>query len=237
MITLRRSAERGHFDHGWLDTWHTFSFGGYRDPEHMGYGPLRVLNQDIIQGGHGFGTHPHDNMEIITWVLSGALEHKDSMGNGGIIRPGEAQFMSAGSGITHSEFNASADEPCHLLQMWVLPAERDTAPRYDQRTYDDADLDGRLHLLASGDPAADAITIGQDVRLLSGRLGDGQTIDFELAPERLAWLHLATGAVGLNGLELVAGDGAAIASPGRFGLEIRDTAEVVIWDLPDTGRQ
>ena len=178
MITLRKSAERGHFDHGWLDTWHTFSFGGYRDPEHMGYGPLRVLNQDIIQGGHGFGTHPHDNMEIITWVLSGALKHKDSMGNGGIIRPGEAQFMSAGSGITHSEFNASADEPCHLLQMWVLPAERDTDPRYDQRTYDDADLDGRLHLLASGDPAADAITIGQDVRLLAGRLGAGQTIDF-----------------------------------------------------------
>lgn len=232
MITLRPSAERGHIDHGWLETWHTFSFGAYRDPEHMGCGPLRVLNQDIIQGGQGFGTHPHDNMEILTWVLSGALEHRDSMGNGGIIRPGEAQFMSAGTGITHSEFNASATEPCHLLQMWIVPATRGLQPRYDQRSFADDDLDGRLCLVASGDPAADAIAIGQDVRLHAGRFGPGRTAARELAPGRGAWIHVATGSLAVDGERLGPGDAALVSGADGYVLGDAVDAEIVVWDLP-----
>jgi redox-sensitive bicupin YhaK (pirin superfamily) len=156
MITVRPSAERGLADHGWLLARHTFSFAQYRDPRFMNFGPLRVLNQDIIRGGGGFGTHPHDNMEIITWVLRGALEHKDNMGNGSVIRPGDVQFMSAGTGITHSEFNASQSEDCELLQMWILPAHRGNEPRYDQRTFADEQLQGRLQLIASGDSSEDS---------------------------------------------------------------------------------
>jgi redox-sensitive bicupin YhaK (pirin superfamily) len=232
MITIRRSADRGHADHGWLQARHTFSFARYHDPEWMAFGPLRVLNQDIIQGGQGFGTHPHDNMEILTWVLSGALEHRDSLGNGSVMHPGEAQFMSAGTGVTHSEFNHDADEPCHLLQMWILPAARDTEPRYDQRAYDDARLDGRLHLVASGDADDEAIRIGQDVRFFAGRFGPGQTATLELAPGRGAWVHVALGSLTLDGESLGPGDGAAVTGAGSVTIADGQDAEVVVWDLP-----
>ena len=234
MITIRRSTDRGHADHGWLQAYHTFSFARFHDPDWMGYGPLRVLNQDTIQGGRGFGTHPHDNMEILTWVLSGALAHKDSMGNGGVIRPGEAQFMSAGTGITHSEFNHSADEPCHVLQMWVLPAAQGYEPRYDQRAYGNEQLDGRLCLIASGDEADDAITIGQDVRLYAGRIAIDQTVVQELTPGRMAWLHVATGRIELESRLLGPGDGAAITETGSYAIVGVDDAEIVVWDLPES---
>jgi len=232
MITIRPAAARGYADHGWLQARHTFSFGRYYDPDHMGFSVLRVLNQDIIQGGKGFGTHPHDNMEILTWVLEGALEHKDSMGNGSVIRPGEAQFMSAGTGVTHSEFNHHADRPCHLLQMWVLPAVRSTSPRYDQRSYPDEALAGRFQLVASGDPGDDAILIGQDVRFHAGRFGSGQEDVVALEPGRAAWIHVALGRVTLDGQGLGPGDGAAVTGATTLRVAGVEDAEIVVWDLP-----
>ena len=232
MITIRPAAARGYADHGWLQARHTFSFARYYDPDHMGFSVLRVLNQDVIQGGKGFGTHPHDNMEILTWVLEGALEHKDSMGNGSVIRPGEAQFMAAGTGVTHSEFNHHADRPCHLLQMWILPAATGAEPRYDQRRYADADLAGRFRLVASGDATDDAILIGQDVRFYAGRFGDGQTDTLKLASGRAAWVHVARGQATLNGQELGPGDGAAVTDTAELQFVGVEDAEVVVWDLP-----
>ena len=232
MITIRPADRRGHADHGWLQAYHTFSFARFHDPEWMGFSALRVLNQDTIQGGQGFGTHPHDNMEILTWVLSGALEHKDSMGNGGVIRPGEAQFMSAGTGITHSEFNHSPDEPCHLLQMWVLPSARGTEPRYDQRRYDHADLAGGFCLVASGNEADDAIHIGQDARFLAGRFAASESATLELGAGRTAWLHVPRGRVTLNDQDLGPGDGAAVTETAQLVVTGVEDAEVVIWDLP-----
>ena len=232
MITIRRSEERGHADHGWLDARHTFSFAGYHDPDFMGFSELRVLNQDRVQPGRGFGTHPHADMEIVTYVLEGVLEHRDSMGNGSRILPGDVQFMSAGTGVTHSEVNASPHEVLHLLQMWVLPARRGTAPRYDQRTFPAEERRGRLRLVVSPDGAEGSITIGQDARLYAGLLGAGERALHEQDPRRRGWLHVARGRLRVNGLELGPGDGAAIQGEPRLELEGVEEAELVHWDLP-----
>ena len=232
MITLRRSADRGHADHGWLDARHTFSFASYFDPEFMQWGSLRVLNQDRIQGGGGFPRHPHQDMEIVTVVLEGELRHEDSMGNGSVIRPGDVQYMSAGTGVTHSEFNASENEPLHLLQMWVVPARTGGEPRYDQRHFTPAERQGRLALAAG--PASDTspapITIGQDARLFLGTFDASEAANLPLTGRR-AWVHVASGAVRVNGHNLGPGDGAGLVDEAELRLEGEEQAEVVVWDL------
>jgi tyrosine phenol-lyase len=232
MLTVRKSADRGHADHGWLDTFHTFSFGGYRDPEHMGFSVLRVLNQDRVQPGMGFGTHPHSDMEIISYVLDGVLEHRDSMGNGAQVRPGEVQFMSAGSGVTHSEFNASKSDELHFLQMWVRPAEPGTAPRYAEKRVFSGDADGGLRLAVSPDGREDSIRIGQDVSLHVGRLHGDDEARHALGPGRRGWLHVARGNLVVNGTELGAGDEVAIEDETDLHLQARGGAELVLFDLP-----
>ncbi|MBL6755401.1 MAG: pirin family protein [Planctomycetes bacterium] len=232
MITLRRSADRGHADHGWLDARHTFSFASYFDPEFMQWGSLRVLNQDRIRGGGGFPRHPHQDMEIVTVVLEGELRHEDSMGNGSVIRPGDVQYMSAGTGVTHSEFNASENEPLHLLQMWVMPARPGGEPRYDQRHFTPAERQGRLALAAG--PASETspapITIGQDARLLLGTFDASEAADLPLSGRR-AWVHVASGAVRVNGHDLGPGDGAGLVDEAELRIEGLERAEVVVWDL------
>jgi len=231
LITLRPSGERGHANHGWLDAHHTFSFADYHDPAHMHFGELRVLNQDRIAPGAGFPPHGHRDMEIVTWVLEGALQHRDSMGNGSVIRPGEAQFMSAGSGVQHSEFNASDSEPLHLLQMWVLPARRGGAPRYDQRKVPEAARRDRFALAVSPDGAESSMLIGQDARLFVADLAAGAALDHALDPTRRAWLHVATGRVRLGEHELGPGDGAGIAGESLLELRGLEPAQLVLWDL------
>ena len=234
LVSIRRSEDRGHFDHGWVDTFHTFSFAEYQDPGQMGFSKLRVINQDRIQPGKGFGTHGHRNMEIISYVLEGVLEHKDSMGNGSRIKPGEVQFMSAGSGVTHSEFNASEREIAHLLQMWVIPEQTDTPPRYDQKKFPEEERQGHLRLLVSPDGREDSIRIGQDVNLYGSLLAKAQRIDQKLNPKRSAWLHLALGRIRLNdsGEVLSSGDGAAIRDEDRLLIIGEEAAEFVLFDLP-----
>lgn len=228
-LTIRRAAERGHADHGWLKAAHTFSFAGYFDPAWMHFGPLRVLNQDVIAPGRGFGAHPHDNMEIVTWVLSGQLRHEDSMGNGAVLRAGDLQVMSAGSGLVHAEFNASNDEPCHLLQMWVLPRDKDGEPWYRDRSVDLESRTGRL--LPVVGPEEGAETIDQDARFFVSRLLPGQEVEHELAEGRGAWLHVATGAIEVAGTRLEAGDALGIRGAGSIALQGALEAEVVLWDL------
>jgi hypothetical protein len=232
MIIKRPSAERGHADHGWLDTFHTFSFADYHDPAWMGFSALRVLNQDVVAPGRGFGTHGHADMEIVTWVLAGALQHRDSMGNGSIIEPGEAQLMSAGTGVTHSELNASTTGPTELLQMWVLPERRRTVPRYDQKAFPDAELAGRLRLIVSDDGRDGSLVIGQDVSLHAGRLGPGDTATHAFAPGRRGWLHVARGRLRVGGDVFGPGDGAGIAGVEALKLEGIEPADVVVFDLP-----
>jgi redox-sensitive bicupin YhaK (pirin superfamily) len=232
MITKRPSAARGHANHGWLDTFHTFSFADYHDPAWMGFSALRVLNQDVVAPGRGFGTHGHADMEIVTWVLEGALQHRDSMGNGSIIKPGDAQLMSAGTGVTHSEFNASTTGPAELLQMWVLPQRRGLTPRYDQKAFPDAELAGKLRLIASDDGRDGSLVIGQDVSLYAGRLGPGDTSTHRFAPGRRGWLHVARGSVRVDGETFGPGDGAAITNVEAVRLEGTDPADVVLFDLP-----
>jgi redox-sensitive bicupin YhaK (pirin superfamily) len=227
MITIRRSDERGHFDHGWLDTRHTFSFAGYHDPEHVQFRALRVINEDIVQPGMGFGEHPHRDMEIVTYVLKGALEHKDSLGGGGVIRPGDVQRISAGSGVFHSEFNASKTEPVHLLQIWIIPEEQGLEPRYDQKTFED--LDGRLRVVASRDGRDGSLSLYQDVVVLAGRLGDPVT--HELGAGRHAWVQVAQGGAVVNGETLGQGDAAAISEEGSVRIEPRGACEVLVFDL------
>ncbi|MEQ8765506.1 MAG: pirin family protein [Planctomycetota bacterium] len=231
MIRIRRSQQRGHADLGWLDTRYTFSFADYHDPDHVQFGPLRVINQDRIAPGAGFPTHGHRDMEIVTYVLEGAVAHKDSMGNGSEIRAGEVQIMSAGRGVTHSEFNASETEPLHLLQMWVFPRKKSTEPRYGQKQFSD-ELSGKLRVVVSGDGRDGSLQIDQDVRLFASRLEPGQQVAHDLEDGRLAWLHVATGAVTLNGEELREGDGAAIEDESRLEIEGREGADLVLWDLP-----
>jgi redox-sensitive bicupin YhaK (pirin superfamily) len=233
MISVRRAAERGTANFGWLDSRHTFSFGDYHDPEKMGFGPLRVINEDRVSPGQGFGTHGHRDMEIISYVLEGALEHKDSIGTGSVIRPGDVQVMSAGTGIRHSEFNHSKTEPVHFLQIWVVPDREGIAPRYEQKTFPDADKRGRLRLVGSSDGRDGSVVIYQDVKLYAALLSAGEQVTHALRPGRKGWLQVARGAVVLNGHELGAGDGAAIE--GEQALTVAgktDGAEVLVFDLP-----
>lgn len=231
MIQVRPSDERGRFDHGWLDTRHTFSFGDYHDPAHMGFRTLRVINEDVVAPGQGFGEHPHRDMEIITWVLSGALAHKDSLGNGESIKPGDVQRMTAGSGIEHAEFNASRTEPVHLLQIWIRPAQRGLQPGYEQKHFPLEARRGRLALLVSPDAAEGSLKIHQDARLYAGLFTPGESATLAIGEKRHAWVQVARGSITLNGVALGAGDGAAIS--GEPALELRATsdAEVLVFDL------
>ncbi|MFT5050875.1 MAG: redox-sensitive bicupin YhaK (pirin superfamily) [Chlamydiales bacterium] len=232
MIQVRRSQSRGHANLGWIDAHYTFSFASYHDPDFMGFSKLRVLNQDLVQPGQGFPKHGHKDMEIITYVLEGVLEHEDGLGNGSQIRPGEVQLMSAGTGITHSEANGSETSYLHLLQMWVLPAEQGTPPRYDQRKFSEAERQDRLRLVVSPDGAQDSLVIGQDVCLHVGTLAPESVIEFHPPEGRTGWLHVARGEVVLNGHFLSQGDGAAIRNEPMLKFEGRKDAELVLFDLP-----
>jgi len=231
MIEIRPAAERGHFDHGWLDTWHTFSFADYHDPNCVSFRSLRVINDDRVAGGGGFPTHPHRDMEIVTYVLEGALEHKDSMGTGSVIRPGDVQRMSAGTGVTHSEFNASPKDAVHLLQIWMLPGRKGITPSYEQKTFPFAERRGKLRLVASPDGRAGSLKIHQDNKLYAGLFDKGESAKYELKPDRYAWLQVARGTVELNGIKLQAGDGAAAAEEPVLELTGVDDAEVLLFDL------
>ncbi len=231
MITIRKSADRGKNKIDWLDSFHTFSFGHYHDRNHMGFGPLRVINEDFVKGGAGFPTHPHDNMEIVTYILEGALEHRDSMGNGGVIKPGDIQRMSAGSGVTHSEFNHSKDETCHLLQIWFLPGARDIKPGYEQKSFSAADKKGKLKLLASRGAREDSVDIHQDVDIYSALLNANDNITHTMKEGRLGWLQVAKGSLEINGRKLEAGDGVAIADEKQIELSGAKDAEIVLFDM------
>jgi quercetin 2,3-dioxygenase len=232
MITIRRAKERGHADHGWLDTFHTFSFADYWDPRHMGWGPLRVINEDRVAPASGFPTHAHRDMEIITYVLEGALEHRDSLGTGSVIRPGEVQRMSAGTGVRHSEYNASKTEPVHLLQIWIEPARTGIAPGYEQKTFGEAERRGRLRLIAAPDGRDGAVPIPQDATVYAATLARGERVEHALAPGRLGWLQVARGALLVNGEQLAQGDGAAIEGERAITLEAVEPAETLLFDLP-----
>jgi quercetin 2,3-dioxygenase len=232
MISVRKSEERGATRLDWLNSRHTFSFGDYHDPAAMGFSVLRVINEDAVTPRAGFPTHPHRDMEIVTWVLAGALEHRDSLGNGSVIRPGDAQRMTAGSGITHSEFNPSAAEPVHFLQIWILPQRRGLAPGYDQRNFAESERHGRLRLIVSPDGADGSITIHQDARVYSGLLDVGSTAEHRLEVGRTAWLQVARGAVLINATRMQEGDGAAIENEARVAIEAKADSEVMLFDLP-----
>lgn len=231
MLTIRRAEDRGHANYGWLDTYHTFSFGTYRDPRYMGFRSLRVMNEDRVEPGQGFGTHPHHDMEIVTYVLSGALEHRDSMGSGEVLRPGEFQRMSAGTGITHSEFNPSETEPVHLYQIWLLPERKGIEPSYEQKRFDEAEMRNRLRLVASRDAADGSLLIHQDARIYLCRLDAGEQVGHELAGSRHAWLQVLRGSVSLNGQALRTSDGAAVSEERALAIEAPGDAEVMLFDL------
>lgn len=230
MITIRRADERGHADHGWLDTYHTFSFADYHDPAHMGFRALRVINEDRVRGGRGFGTHGHRDMEIISYVLEGALGHRDSTGTDGVLRPGEVQRMSAGTGVMHSEMNASYDETVHFLQIWILPERGGITPGYEQKKFEDDEKRGKLRVVASPDARDGSVKIHQDVTLYTTLLDDGQSVTHDFAPGRYGWVQIARGEAELNGQKLAAGDGAAIADESRITLRGQG-AEVLLFDL------
>jgi quercetin 2,3-dioxygenase len=230
MIRIRKAEERGHFDHGWLDTYHTFSFADYYDPEFMGFRTLRVINEDRVEPGRGFGTHSHRDMEIVTYVLDGELEHRDNMGTGSIIRPGEVQRMSAGTGVLHSEVNPSRSNPVHLLQIWILPERRGIQPEYEQKAFPENERNGKLRLVASHDGAEGSLKMHQDAKLFAGNLRNGDSIQYDLQPGRYAWLQVARGTVDVNGQKLKAGDGAAIEDERALNLR-GDNAEVLLFDL------
>ncbi|HEX9502602.1 MAG TPA: pirin family protein [Thermoanaerobaculia bacterium] len=230
MIRIRKAGERGHFDHGWLNTYHTFSFADYYDPDFMGFRALRVINEDRVEPGRGFGTHSHRDMEIITYVLEGELEHRDSMGTGSVIRPGEVQRMSAGTGVLHSEVNPSRSNPVHLLQIWILPQHRGIKPEYEQKTFPASERNGKLRLVASHDGAEGSLKMHQDAKLFAGSLQSGGSVSYDLQPGRYAWLQVARGTVEINGQKLNAGDGAAIEDEASLELSGQD-AEVLLFDL------
>ncbi|MBD2020720.1 pirin family protein [Leptolyngbya sp. FACHB-36] len=232
MITLRPAQDRGTANFGWLDSRHTFSFGNYYDPSHMGFADLRVINEDKVTPGQGFGTHGHRDMEIISYVLEGALEHKDSIGTGSVIRPGDVQRMSAGTGIQHSEFNASKTEPVHFLQIWILPEAKGIAPSYEQKTFTEEEKRGQLRLVGSRDGRDGSITIHQDVNLYATALQEGDKVSHALADNRVAWLQVVRGAVQLNDQTLTAGDGAAIAQELQITLQgASKDSEVLLFDM------
>jgi redox-sensitive bicupin YhaK (pirin superfamily) len=232
MLQVRRSAERGYFDHGWLKSYHTFSFGEYYDPRWGEYGVLRVINDDHVAPGQGFGKHGHRDMEIITYILAGELQHRDSMGNGSIIRAGDVQRMSAGTGVTHSEFNPSAAQPVHLLQIWIQPAAARMPPGYEQKNFTAADKRGRLRLIASHDGADGSVLVNQDARVYAGLFDGAERAEFELPAGRRAWLQVACGAVSVGEALLTAGDGAYTGGPERLAVHAGTDAEVLLFDLP-----
>jgi redox-sensitive bicupin YhaK (pirin superfamily) len=231
MLTLRRAEERGRANFGWLDSRHSFSFGSYFDAKHMGFGPLRVINDDRVAGGGGFPPHPHADMEIISYVLEGALEHKDSLGTGSVIRPGDVQRMSAGAGIRHSEANASKTDPVHFLQIWIVPERKGLEPSYEQKAFTDADKRGRLRLVGSHDGREGSVTIHRDVDFYATVLGDGDAVTHELKSGRAAWVQVARGTATLNGEQLRPGDGVAIEAPGKLELAGTSDAEVLVFDM------
>jgi quercetin 2,3-dioxygenase len=231
MITRRPAKERGHFDHGWLDTYHSFSFSEYHDPAHMGFRSLRVINEDRVDPKAGFPPHSHRDMEIITYVLAGALAHKDSMGNGSVIRPGDVQRMSAGTGVTHSEYNGSDQEPVHLLQIWILPEKRGIAPGYEEKKSSHDEKRGRLRLIASRDAAEGSVTIHQDARVYASLLDPDQAVRHPLASGRGAWLQLVAGAATVNGTALATGDGAAIENEAVLEIRASEPTELLLFDL------
>lgn len=231
MITVRRAGDRGHADHGWLDTWHTFSFASYRDPRHTHFRALRVMNEDFVAPGQGFGTHPHDNMEIVTYVLEGALEHKDSMGNGEVLRPGEFQRMSAGTGITHSEFNPSENEPVHLYQIWLFPDRKGIEPSYEQKRFPEEERHNRLRLVASSDAADGSLLIHQDARVYLATIDNGTSVSQSLGEGRHAWLQVLRGSVDLNGNALQTSDGAAVSDEQNLTIRALDNAEILLFGL------
>ena len=230
MITIRKSTDRGHANHGWLDSFHTFSFADYHDPAHMGFGPLRVINEDRVQGGAGFPTHGHRDMEIISYVISGALEHKDNLGTGSVIVPGDVQRMTAGRGVMHSEYNASKTEKVHFLQIWVLPRERGLPPAYEQKTFAD-ERRGKLRIVASPDGRQGSLSIHQDVEIYAALLSAGQAVAHSLAPGRSAWVQVARGSVTLDGVPLVAGDGASVRNQESLNIAADADSEILLFDL------
>ena len=231
MITKRAAKDRGQANFGWLDSRHSFSFGSYFDPEHMGFGPLRVINEDRVMPGRGFGTHGHDNMEIVTYVLDGALEHRDSLGTGSTIRPGELQRMTAGTGIRHSEFNRSEAEPVHLYQIWLLPEREGLEPSYEQRAFPEEERHNRLRLVASPEGQDGSLTIRQDARLYLASMDGDREVRHGLTPGRHAWLQVLRGGVALNGLPLSAGDGAAVSDESHLTIKADGPSEVLLFDL------
>jgi len=231
MLTIRHNEHRGVANFGWLDSRHTFSFGHYHDPNFMGFGPLRVINEDRVQPSQGFDTHGHKDMEIISYVLEGALVHKDSMGNGSVIRPGDVQRMSAGTGVRHSEFNHSDSEIVHFLQIWVLPEQNNLEPTYEQTSFSDDDKRGRLRIVGSPDGRDGSVTINQDVNLFTALLTDGESVSHELGDGRKGWVQVARGTVKLNDEQLYPGDGVAIQGPQHIALTGTSDAEILLFDM------
>jgi quercetin 2,3-dioxygenase len=230
MMTIRKANARGHADHGWLNSYHTFSFANYHDPQWMGFRDLRVINDDTVAAGAGFGQHPHRDMEIISYVLEGALEHKDSMGNGRIIKPGEFQYIAAGTGVLHSEYNPSKKDPVHFLQIWIQPDKAGAKPAYGEKAYSSAEP-GRLNLVASKSGREGSLTINQDTDLWLAKFSNGEALTHELRPGRHAWIHVAEGNVELNGQRLTAGDGVAVSEESKLELAGQGKAQVLLFDL------
>jgi redox-sensitive bicupin YhaK (pirin superfamily) len=234
MLTLRPGNARGHADHGWLDSRHTFSFADYYDPKHMGFRNLRVINEDQVAGGAGFPAHGHRDMEIVSYVLGGGLEHKDSLGTGSVIRPGDVQRMTAGTGVRHSEYNASKTEPVHFFQIWILPKRAGLAPGYEQKAFSDADKRGRLRIVAAPDGRDGSVTLNADALIYAGLFGSGESAALELAAQRHAWVQVARGSVTVNGTVLGAGDGAAVSAEAQLSIVHAggaELAEVLVFDL------
>jgi redox-sensitive bicupin YhaK (pirin superfamily) len=231
MLHVRKARDRGHANHGWLASYHTFSFANYHDPEFMGHGNLRVINDDTVAPGKGFGTHPHRDMEIITYVLDGALKHEDSIGNGSVIRPGDVQRMSAGTGVTHSEYNHSGSEPVHFLQIWVLPNARGHQPGYEQTFFSDDEKRGRFRLVASEKGREGSVSLNQDADVHAGLFDGAESAIFHVRPNRDLWLHIAGGTVTVNGQVLDAGDGASVSGPGELNFCEGQQGEVLLFDM------
>ncbi len=231
MITLRKSRERGHFDHGWLNTYHTFSFDQYYDPRYMGFRSLRVINEDFVAPGRGFPTHGHRDMEIITYILEGALKHEDSMGNGSVIRPGDVQRMTAGTGVRHSEKNSSDGERVHLLQIWILPDAENLAPGYEQKAFSEDERRGQLRLIASNDGRDDSVRLNQDVSLFASILDADQEVERVMDPARYAWIQVARGAIDVNGEKAEQGDGLVVVAEPVLKIRAQEPAEILIFDL------
>ena len=231
-ITIRKSQERGHANHGWLDSYHSFSFASYYDPQHMGYSVLRVINEDIVDGGQGFGKHPHRDMEIVTYMLSGQLQHRDSMGNGAVIGPGDVQRMTAGTGVEHSEFNASQTVPAHLLQIWLLPEQNNLSPSYEDKHFTDAEKHNRWCLIVSHDGREGSLIIHQDVSVYATKLTQGTSLPHDMQANRSLYLQVAAGRINLNGEVLVAGDAAKLDQQMAVSIEALDASELILFDLP-----